>query len=162
MVIRSGTTKKRLLPNTKANISSGDVIEFLPGQLPYRLNFALPTDGFPILSSLCNNVQSRGSLNDVLIEDCGGPSSSDLKLQENEATGVVQNQEIFETMVETFDQEEQFKRKRKRQLQDDEAFARALQVNFFLTFFVCNRITEKLFIAFWLFCLQHLPCSVSV
>jgi hypothetical protein len=128
VVIRSGTTKKRLLPNTKADINSGDVIEFLPGQLPYRLNFALPADGLPILSSLGNNVQAKGSLNDVLVEDCGGPSSSDLKLQDNSATVVVRNQEIFETMVETFDQEEQITKKRKRQLEDDEAFARALQV----------------------------------
>ena len=129
MVIRSGTTKKRLLPNTKADITSGDVIEFLPGQLPYRLNFALPTDGLPILSSLGNNVQGKGSLNDVIVEDRGGPSSSDLKLQENSATVVVRNQEIFETMVETFaEEEEQVTKKRKRQLEDDEAFARALQV----------------------------------
>lgn len=129
MVIRSGTTKKRLLPNTKADITSGDVIEFLPGQLPYRLNFALPTDGLPILSSLGNNVQAQGSLNGVLVEDRGGPSSSDLKLQENSATVVVRNQENFETMVETFDlEEEQITKKRKRQLEDDEAFARALQV----------------------------------
>lgn len=129
MVIRSGTTKKRLLPNTKADITSGDVIEFLPGQLPYRLNVALPTDGLPILSSLGNNVQAQGSLNGVLVEDRGGPSSSDLKLQENSATVVVRNQENFETMVETFDpEEEQITKKRKRQLEDDEAFARALQV----------------------------------
>ena len=128
-MIRSGTTKKRLLPNTKADITSGDVIEFLPGQLPYRLNFALPTDGLPVLSSLGNNVQAKGSLNDVIVEDRGGPSSSDLKLQENSATVVVRNQEIFETMVETFaEEEEQVTKKRKRQLEDDEAFARALQV----------------------------------
>lgn len=73
-------------------------------------------------------MQAKGSLNDVLVEDCGGPSSSDLKLQDNSATVVVRNQEIFETMVETFDQEEQITKKRKRQLEDDEAFARALQV----------------------------------
>ena len=74
-------------------------------------------------------MQANGSLNDVLVEDRGGPSSSDLKLQDNSAPVVVRNQEIFETMVETFDQEEeQITKKRKRQLEDDEAFARALQV----------------------------------
>ena len=121
MVIKSGSGKRRLLPNTKASVASGDIIEFLPGKLPYKLIFEPAQDELVLQSSF--EVQSERS---TKIDFCQ-QRSSELLLEEPATIAITKKRER-ETIVIDSDEDEQVMKKRKQQLLDDEALARALQV----------------------------------
>lgn len=124
VVIKSGSVKRKLLPNTRASVASGDIIEFLPGKLPYKLVFEPTQDELVLHSSLdVQNVRS------TQIDVCrlSHSRSSELLLQEHGSSVATKKRE-WEAILIDSDEDEQVTEKQKQQLLDDEALARALQV----------------------------------
>lgn len=122
VVIKSGSKKSKLLPNTKASVASGDIIEFLPGKLPYKLIIEPAKDELVLQSSL--EVQNGRSTKVDLCQQSDTRSSEPL-LQEHATLATTKKRE-WETIVMDSDEDEQVTKKQK-QLLDDEALARALQ-----------------------------------
>lgn len=124
VVITSGSVKRKLLPNTRASVASGDIIEFLPGKLPHRLIFE-PTQDEPVLHSSLDvqNVRST-QINICQLSDS---RSSELSLQDHGASVTTKKREREIVLIDS-DEDEQVTKKQKQQLLDDEALARALQV----------------------------------
>lgn len=138
MVIKSGSKKSKLLPNTKASVASGDIIEFLPGKLPYKLIIEPAKDELVLQSSL--EVQNGRSTKVDLCQQSDTRSSEPL-LQEHATLATTKKRE-WETIVMDSDEDEQVTKKQK-QLLDDEALARALQVTN-LQYIFCHMFEGRL------------------
>lgn len=127
-MIRSGLGRRKLLPNSKASVAVGDVIEFLPGQLPYKLIMESPPDELQLqrvsASSLTNGV-GVGSTTVAALASSGDSFSPVPQMLSTAKTTKIQEVENGALMCP---EEEDIRRKRKRQLEEDEAFARLLQV----------------------------------
>jgi len=125
VVIQSGSVKRKLLPNTRASVASGDIIEFLPGKLPYKLVLEPTQDELVLHSSLdLQNVRS------TKIDFCrlSDSRSSEFLLQEHGTSVTIKKREWETAILIDSDEDEQVTKKQKQQLLDDEALARALQV----------------------------------
>uniref|UniRef100_A0A7I3ZYA7 PNK FHA domain-containing protein n=1 Tax=Physcomitrium patens TaxID=3218 RepID=A0A7I3ZYA7_PHYPA len=123
VVIKSGSGKRKLLPNARALISAGDIIEFLPGKMPYKLTLEPTEDELVHHSS--RDVQSRRSSQAAHCEESGARSLS-LLLQECKPSETKKKREL-ETIIIDSDEDEQVSKKQKQQLIEDEAFAQAVQ-----------------------------------
>lgn len=122
VVIKSGSGKRKLLPNAKASLASGDIIEFLPGKLPYKLILEATQDELVLQSRV--EVQSGSTQIDLCQRS--DTRSSELLLQEHTTLTITKKRE-WETIVIDSDEDEQVSKKQKQQLLDDEALARVLQ-----------------------------------
>lgn len=124
VVIKSGSVKRNLLPNTRTSVVNGDIIEFLPGKLPHKLIFE-PTQDEPVLHSGLD-VQNVSSTK-IVICQVSESRSSELLVHERAASVATKKRE-WEAILIDSDEDEQVTKKQKQQLIDDEALARALQV----------------------------------
>ncbi|KAG0599541.1 hypothetical protein M758_12G160100 [Ceratodon purpureus] len=119
VVIKSGSGKTKLLPKTKASIASGDIIEFLPGKLPYKLVFE-PAQAVLMLQS---SVELSTEIHVCQQSDT---RLSEPRLDELSILATTKKRE-WETIIIDSDDDGQVTKKQKQQLLDDEALARALQ-----------------------------------